>query len=163
MEYIYHLIEAKQKTFATECGKKEKYYGSKVTFEDLPDEIILKIFTFLNVKDLFQCIAVNKRMRTIGNDKSLWERIHLTGEFPAELLKQVLNKGCQFLSLYSCKVLKGNYEFEEDSFQLKYLSIHNNNEEQLESFHNLKDFVACCRNLEKFSTNYYVEYGQSGY
>ena len=44
MEYIYYLIGAKQKTFATECGKKKKYDGSKATFEDLPNEIILNGF-----------------------------------------------------------------------------------------------------------------------
>ena len=42
------------------------------TMEDLPVEIILKIFDFVNIRDLFQCMAVNKKIREIANDQSLW-------------------------------------------------------------------------------------------
>ena len=65
------------------------------TIEDLPVEIILKIFDFVNIRDLFQCMAVNKKIREIANDQSLWNKMHIDGvnfeaDLPAELLSQIL-------------------------------------------------------------------------
>ena len=103
MEYVYFLINQRQKN---DVGR--------ASFEDLPDEIILKIFSYVNIKDLFRCMAVNKKMRAIASDKSLWKRIHLAGEFPVELLEEVLDRGCQYLSLYRCKVLGDNVWFKKN-------------------------------------------------
>ena len=90
--------------------------------------IILKIFGFVNIRDLFQCMAVNKKIREIANDQSLWNKMHIDGvnfeaDLPAELLSQILAKGCQYLSLFQCKIVKtGTIKFAKN-FQLRYLCV----------------------------------------
>ena len=59
--------------------KRQKRDFQTVTMEDLPYEIILKILELVNIKDLFRCMAVNKRLREIAHDQSLWNIMHLTG------------------------------------------------------------------------------------
>ena len=93
---------------------EEQHIQSNDPFEKLPIEIILKILKYLNIKDLFRCMAVNKKLRVAANHKSLWEVMHLTGKFPAGLLEQILIRGCQYLSLYSCY---SPYERREFSFK----------------------------------------------
>ena len=57
----------------------EKEVKSKVDipspFEKLPDEIILKIFSFLSFKSLGNCNQVSSRMKRIASDTSLWEKV----------------------------------------------------------------------------------------
>ena len=108
--------------------KRQKLDYETKTIEDLPVEIILKIFGFVNIRDLFQCMAVNKKIREIANDQSLWNKMHIDGDhfeqnLPAELLSQILEKRCQYLSLFKCKIVKkGTIEFVKQ-FQLKYLCV----------------------------------------
>ena len=59
--------------------RKKQKLDMKTTLEDLPYDVILKIFGCLNLKSLFQCMAVNKKFRVIANDESLWNKIHLVG------------------------------------------------------------------------------------
>ena len=60
--------------------KRQKRDFQTVAMEDLPNEIILKILELVNIKDLFRCMAVNKkRFREIAHDQSLWNIMHLTG------------------------------------------------------------------------------------
>ena len=130
-----------------------------LSLEDLPDEITLKILNFLNIKDLFRCLAVNKRLRTIANDQSLWNTMHLQGKMPAELLPQILAKGCQYLSLYHTVINQGLLEIDGGSakfaknFQLKYLAVENLNcdkdgsEEYIDEV--LAELATSCYGLEK--------------
>ena len=69
-----------------QAPKRQKRDFQTVTMEDLPYEIILKILELVNIKDLFRCMAVNKRLRVIANDQSLWNIMHLTGYFLSEAL-----------------------------------------------------------------------------
>lgn len=137
--------------FATEQNKDARKYRRKASFEDLPNEIILKILSYVNIKDLFQCTAVNKRMKAITYDKTLWKIAHLTGKIPIELLEKVLKRGCHYLSLYQCKVIGRNLCFKKN-FQLKYFSIHNDSGTySLETFNNAHKVIASCHNIEKLS------------
>ena len=141
------MIEAKQKMFAKERNKDVR----KASFEDLPDEIILKILSYVDLKDLFQCRAVNKRMKAITYDKSLWKTVHLTGEIPIELLEKILKRGCHYLSLYQCKVIGRNICFKKN-FQLKYFSIHNDSgTHSWETLNTAHKIIASCHNIEKLS------------
>ena len=48
-------------------------------FEIFSDEIILKVFGYLDINDLFKCSLTSRRLRAISQDKSLpsiWENIH---------------------------------------------------------------------------------------
>ena len=46
-------------------------------FEDLPDEVILLTFSYLEISDLIHCSHVSKRIRAISHDESLWQSINL--------------------------------------------------------------------------------------
>lgn len=50
-------------------------------FNDLPDEVVLKILTYLDFNNLANCTQVSKRMRNICKDESLWERINVKAKF----------------------------------------------------------------------------------
>lgn len=50
--------------------------GGKYLQQDLPDEVLLKIFSYLLEFDLCRAVQVCKRFRTIGNDLELWKRLY---------------------------------------------------------------------------------------
>ena len=146
----------------SKAWKRQKRDFETVTFEDLPYEIILRIFESVNIKDLFRCMAVNKKFKIIANDQSLWNKMHLTGAdtsdiFPPELISQIISKGCQYLSFYDCHIMKKNVVRFEKNYQLKYLCILNcleydgSLENPWDSFDILPDFAASCYGLEKLS------------
>ena len=96
--------------------------------EKLPDEIILKIFKELKLKELGQCAQVCKKFRHITQDESLWQKINLyekkvTPEFIAHILKQKT----KYLNLFCAKIPKTCKELQSDYFpkenQLKYLNL----------------------------------------
>ena len=120
-----------------------------LSLEDLPDEIILKIFNLINIKDLFRCLAVNKKLRMIANDQSLWNTMHLTDRLPAELLPQILAKGCQYLSLYHVHINNGSANF-PNNFHLKYLADENlwTHQDGVDIY---PDLASSCYGLEKLS------------
>ena len=150
----------------SQARKRQKIdFETEAAFEDLPHEITLKIFELVNIKDLFRCMAVNKKLRVIANDQSLWNKIHLTGEdtadiFPAEMIQEILARGCQYLSFYESHIMKTNVRFNKN-FQLKYLCIVNcleydcNVESPWDSFDILPDLAASCYSLEKLSIRCY--------
>ena len=87
-----------------------------VSLQDLPDEIILKVINYLQIKDLIRCGHTSKRIRRISCDESLWQKLNiskLSGIFstlnlklqkhnlPIDFLKMVLENGCQYLHLES--------------------------------------------------------------
>jgi hypothetical protein len=47
---------------------------SDLKFEDLPDEIILKVMSDLETEDLFSWWKLSKRFRAISQDESLWPK-----------------------------------------------------------------------------------------
>ena len=79
-------------------GKLQKL--SSLQFDDLPDEIVLKILKKLDIKDLLNCGIVSKRIRAISKDESLWEKVNLYNKrVPStNFLKLVLNSGMGFIS-----------------------------------------------------------------
>ena len=67
---------------------------------DFPDEIILKVFACLDLKDLLKCGQVAKRFRSIFHDQSLWQRIDLSGHnISAVFIQFILERGCKYLDL----------------------------------------------------------------
>ena len=95
---------------------------SILQFEDLPDEIILGVLSFLDIKDLLICGQTSKRIRNISNDESLWLKINLSEKLvPAAFLQKILNNGCKYLSLYSAH-MDGNLTLKNTS-QLRYLDM----------------------------------------
>ena len=73
---------------------------------EFPDEIILKVFASLDVKDLLNCGQVSKRFRTISHDEFLWQRIDLRGRnVSAAFIQFILDRGCKYLDLSNSRTL----------------------------------------------------------
>ena len=115
-------------------------------FNHLPNEVILKVLTYLRVEEIVRCNQVSKRIRDIGHDESLWKKINLyRADVPAELLQLVLNNGCQYLSLKMSTVV-GNLHLENSS-KLRYLDM-----TDLTATDEVKErSLASCDSLEKLS------------
>jgi hypothetical protein len=67
----------------------------------MPDEVLLKIMSYLDIKSLLKCSQLSKRLRIISFDETLWVKIILSeGQMvPSEFIKFVLENGCKYLSL----------------------------------------------------------------
>ena len=89
---------------------------------DLPDEILLKIFSYMNIKGILQCGKVSMRFRAISNDQSLWLKLNLfQRDIPYGFIEKAIQNGCEYLNLrLSC--VKGG-EKSEVPWKLKYLDI----------------------------------------
>ena len=73
---------------------------------DFPDEIIFKVFSSLNLKDLLNCGQVSKRFRSISHDEFLWQRIDLSGKsVSAAFIQFILERGCKNLDLSNSRTL----------------------------------------------------------
>ena len=106
-------------------------------FIDLPDEVLLKIFTYLNIEDLAQCAQVSIRMRNICKDESLWERINLKKnigrrniesnfqnmyqKIPTSFINYILDNGCKYLNICQSELVDG-ISLPKTS-QLRYLAF----------------------------------------
>ena len=52
--------------------QQEKDFSDSITLQDLPCEVLLKVFRNLEMKDLVECGKVSKKICTISYDKTLW-------------------------------------------------------------------------------------------
>ena len=48
------------------------------SFQDLPDEILLKVINYLDINKRIKFGEVSKRMKDISCDKSLWQNMNLS-------------------------------------------------------------------------------------
>ena len=116
-------------------------------FDDLPDEIQLKIFNHLGIKDLIRCGQVSKRTRRICCDVSEWRKINLSKKIvPAEFVKYVLDHGCQYLNLGSAKIM-GTLSLYRKTYEMKYLNLADCNADPSV----IKEIIASCHSIQKLS------------
>ena len=82
------------------------------TLEDMPNEVLLKIFSYLDTEEILKCAQTSKRMNEICKDKSLWQRQKVSLEnhiIDYKIINQffLLNeKPPIFLNLSNCKGLE---------------------------------------------------------
>ena len=84
------------------------------SIHDMPEEIMLKMVNFLELKDIAKFGEVSKRMRAISRVQSLWQKINLLKyrpgrwsyeiDVPTGFLKMAIENGCQYLSLLYMKL-----------------------------------------------------------
>ena len=75
-------------------------------FQDLPDELILKVLSYSKIKALITCGQASKRIRKISRDNSLWRRVTLKKKIvKTELLELILGKGCTILRISNSTIL----------------------------------------------------------
>ena len=63
---------------------------SSLLLEDLPDELVFKVFTYLTIQELIKCGQVSKRIRAISYDGTLrqWQKFNFyQTKVPAEFLQ----------------------------------------------------------------------------
>ena len=121
---------------------------SPKTLDDLPDEVLLKIYAYLSMKNLVRCSGVSKRIRRICHDESLWQKINLYGKIvPSEFLEQVLANGCKYLNLQDAQI-NGTLSLPRDTYQLKYLNL-TSHEANIENVKEL--LLSCSSSMEKLS------------
>ena len=103
-------MSKRQSTFEPDELPHEMAKSSKIQakgIHDLPDEVLLKIFAKLSLKNLICTSQVSKRIRRVCYDKSLWQKINLFKKsVPTEFIEQILENGCCYLSLCDAN-LKG--------------------------------------------------------
>ena len=73
--------------------------------ETLPNEILLKVFSYLEIEGIVQCSQVSKRIRAISCEEILWHKINLYKNLVTiNFLSMILNRGCKYLSLNKATV-----------------------------------------------------------
>ena len=126
-------------------------YGLK--FEDLPDEIILKVVSNLETEDLFSWWKVSRRFRTITLDKSLWQKVNMSGEdIPTKVLQQIIESGCRYLSLCDSKLFGDNFRLEQPS-NLIYLDLRLYHIDGVykPNYQVIEELLSSCWSLQKLS------------
>ena len=95
---------------------------SRLELESLPDEMLLKIFSYMNIQELLQCGQVSKRIRTICSDKSLWVVINLfQKKVKAEFIKLILDRNCDLLGIKDT-MINGFVKLNK-TYKLSYLEL----------------------------------------
>ena len=120
---------------------------STKTFNDLPDEVLLKICAYLSLKNIVRCSGVSKKVRRVCHDKSLWEKTNLCGkEVPSEFIEQILANGCTYLNLRGAEI-KGTLSLPQNTYQLKYLNI----ERLRANVKSIQNLLLCSVSIEKMT------------
>ena len=90
--------------------------------EGLPDEILLNVFSLLDIEGVFLCGQVSKRLRAISNDQSLWSKLNLfRRKVPYGFIEKAVGNKCEYLNL-RCSSVHGNKK-SVVQWKLKYLDI----------------------------------------
>ena len=94
-------------------------------FDEVPDEIILKIFSFLSFKSIGNINQVSQRMKRIAEDTSLWEKVEAWGRLiPAGFIEQILKLKVKSISFQDCEFCPINLDILKDNnLDLKYMRI----------------------------------------
>ena len=77
-----------------------------LNFQDLPDELVLKILGYSETKHLITYGQVSKRIRRISLDCTLWVTVNLVKKIvKTELLEMLLSKGCKSLNISNSTIV----------------------------------------------------------
>ena len=123
-------------------AKRQKL--SPYELDDLPDEVILNILDFLDIKGLLLCGQVSKRLRAIANDESLWLKLNLYHrKVPYDFIEKAAGNGCQYLGLFACDII-GFTGISKSYLNLKYLNVRG-------GCQGVQKLVQNCSSLQKLS------------
>ena len=113
--------------------------------ENLPNEILLKIFHFMNpkIKELLLCGHVSRKIRSVAHDHSFWQNVNLfpKNTVPTELLQLILEHGCKRLN--TCSQISGTLTLNQES-QLEFLNTAWNTDSRV-----ITVLLGSCHNLEQ--------------
>ena len=83
------------------CTLDDKILNNPVLkVELLPNEILMNIFSHLNINDLYKCAQVSKKFRQISHDKSFWKCVNLYNQsVSCEFIAQIIKLGTEYLNV----------------------------------------------------------------
>jgi len=93
--------------------------------DQMPNEILLKIFSHLDVQDLGRCAQVSKKFQKIAYDRAIWQElpINLAGkQVPIEFIQNILERGTAYLNLSYAQIVGDSSLIDQPNF-LKYLNL----------------------------------------
>ena len=94
-----------------------------LSFQDLPDELVLRILGYSKTQDLIIYGQVSKRIRKISHDGTLWATVDLAKKIvKTELLEMILSNGCKILNISNCTIV-GSLSSSSMKSQLKVLEL----------------------------------------
>ena len=97
-------------------SRRNKQRDNSLSLQDMPEEIVLKILTYLGIKNILKMCQTSKRYHEICQDDSLWQRFDYSGKkVPTDFVQKLLEKGCTFLCLQEGSKLKGYLDFNDVS------------------------------------------------
>ena len=139
--------------------------------QDLPDEIMMEIFKYLNITDLCLSAKVSKSFRRISLDKKLWTSILIWPQYrrdrdayrwnpparchvPPEFISFIIENGCTYLDLDLCKYQPWMGSDFPRANNLKFLKLSHGSvkEDQMYDDRNQQlfvDLIKSCHSLEK--------------
>ena len=125
---------------------------SSMQLESLPDEILLEIFSYMNMQELLRYSQVSKRIRAICSDKSLWEHTELIQKrVKSEFIKSILDRNCEVLAIRNT-VIDGFVKLNRPS-KLAYLSLKSSIKgDSTKDF--IKEILNSCCSLEVLELTY---------
>ncbi|XP_037339948.2 S-phase kinase-associated protein 2 isoform X1 [Pungitius pungitius] len=90
--------DGNQFVLARRSRRKREPTSSDVSWDHLPDELLLRILFYIPLKDLLRMSTVCQRWRRIALDESLWHSVDLEGlTHMGPALQQVLKTGVRML------------------------------------------------------------------
>ena len=131
-------------------SKRQKL--SYVQLEELPDEVILNIFSFMDIREILKCGQVSKKIRAVSTDESLWSKLNFfDGYVPYEFLEKGVENGCRYLNLACARLYHGKNS--KIPLNLKYLemSIEKRSFNQPGRLDVLKELLYNCHSLQKLA------------
>ena len=139
-------MKMKEMTKANSKPLKNKVDVTNINFsllENLPNEILLKIFNYMNpkIKELLLFGQVSRRIRSVAHDHLLWQNVNLfpKSTVPSGLLQMILENGCKRLN--TCSPIVGTLTLNQES-QLEFLNTAWNTDPRV-----LNTLLASCRSL----------------
>ena len=125
-----------------------------MSIQQLPQEILLSIFDYLDARDLSCCAKVSKIFRKVSLDDKLWLNIYIN--FPSVALAKfigfTINNGCRSLEVYKSI---DHQNVENPSFPqengLKHLKLHHNLYQRSCKQDLFINLIQSCHALEKLS------------
>ena len=144
----------------------EQYYEkvNSYSLENLPNEIILNIFTHLRIRDLRSCAQVSKNFYAITYDKHLWTKILVISTIPPKdyvlpfsytpplimphrLLVEALSRGTRYLGLSNLSFISTSQPNFPPTNQVEYLALSGSFMDE----NYFRELILSCHSLIKLS------------
>ena len=82
--------------------------------EKVPKEVLLKIFSYLQLQDLGRCAKVSKKFHETAQDKLLWQKLPVNlsgGQVPVEFIQHIMKYEIPYLNLNNTRILGDTVHF----------------------------------------------------